>query len=410
MKISRNLCLSLLLLSCNAQFKAAPVMLTNSMLKVADQAGFFNDALLDIKLVGKELINFGKGNCTWKGITLTLEVFDGSKESGANNQMPDLNLLFKDPALIYGATYVVISHKHPQAQRYLSARQKAVYNETDDIFSGSYAIHPLTGADLPIYISNYANSNYAMRTGHAYLAVPAHKHDDFYFAKEHNLPITLIIQPTAEQVSRNFRKADLSYRGVLRSPYIVQYDECHMLNTPSGSDELMTGTEAARMIKTTLIKNRQAKKHSARILYTYNNKPEPFSNILKIEAFIRKNKRSFSKALYRQKKAELDLLLSYAHADFLEIVESFLASVKSTKQLMIPLVEESSKLHRKKGSYLMRWSNMSDNESERVRFKRDIVTFIDLARFCSSLIEFLADLSNSCPHAQAYLESLQNEQ
>lgn len=410
MKINKKLCLSLLLLSGYTQFKAAPIVLKNSMLKVADQAGFFNDALLPLKLVGKQLINFLKSLCIWKGIALTLQVFDGSKESGANNKKADLTILFKDPALIYGATYVVISHKHPQAQNYLSHAQKSAYNENEDIFTGSYAVHPLTKERLPIYISDYVDSNYAMRTKHAYLAVPAHKHDDFNFAKKHNLPIKLIIQPTKDQINRNFIKADLSYRGVLRSPYVVQYDECHILHSPSQSDELPTGAEAERMVTEILIDNKQAKKYSAPILYKYNNKAEPFSNIIKIESFIRKNRRSFSRALLKQKKAELDLLLSYAHADFLDIVEAFLASVKNTKQLMVPLVEESVRARKKKNSYLMKWSNMSVQVSQRSQFKHDITTFVDLARFCSDLIGFLADLSNSCPHAQAYLDSLQNEQ
>ena len=52
---------------------------------------------------------------------------------------------------------------------------------------------------------------------------------------------------------------------------------------------------------------------------------------------------------------------------------------------------------------------MSDDEPERIRFKRDITSFMDLAYFCSGLVEFLSDLAYSCPHAQAYMKSLRNE-
>ena len=129
-------------------------------------------------------------------------------------------------------------------------------------------------------------------------------------------------------------------------------------------------------------------------------------------SFINKNKTSLSPAAYKEKKAALDEILIFAHADFLSLVESFLVNIQSTRPLMIPLIAESCKKRNKKETdcYLLKWSTMDGKEPERVRFKKDIVSFMDLAHFSSDLIQFLSDLAYSCTHAQAYLKSLQNEQ
>lgn len=137
MKISKKLYLLFLLLGSTTHFQTAPAKLQNAMLKIADSAGFFNDALFDIKLVGKALINFLKGNSTWTGLLLHLKVITGDKKG-------QISLLFKDIALIYGTTYVVISHNHPKVKEFLTVEQKELYNGVDDIFTGSYVIHPLT--------------------------------------------------------------------------------------------------------------------------------------------------------------------------------------------------------------------------------------------------------------------------
>jgi len=405
------LALSLLLFGTPSSIQAKPVLLENAMLQIADQAGFFNDALADINLVGKALIDFLKGKSTWDGMILTLEVITDSNRN-------KLNLYFKQPALIYGATYVVLSHDHPHLRKYITAEQMPIYlesiknNDLGDMFTGSYAIHPFTKEQLPVYISNYNTETYEVRALQAHLAIPAHTYNDFYFAKKYNLPMPIVLQPTQVQLDRNFKRADISYRGVLKSPYIVHPDECYVVQNPISSEQLPKGKEVRRVVTEMLVKNGQAKKHSEKILYKYNNKLESLPNILKLEAFLKKNGRNLSPALYQQKKAELKRILTFVHADFLDLVELFLVNIRSTKQLMIPLVEESCKKRNKSKSncYLLKWSNMKSDESERVRFKKDIVNFIDLAHFCSDLVQFLSDLANSCPHAQAYLKSLQNEQ
>ena len=58
------------------------------------------------------------------------------------------------------------------------------------MFTGAYAINPLTGKELPIWIADYVLSSYG--TG-AVMAVPAHDERDYEFASKFNLPINEVI-------------------------------------------------------------------------------------------------------------------------------------------------------------------------------------------------------------------------
>ena len=115
------------------------------------------------------------------------------------------------PDTLMGATFMSISPEHPMAAE-LSAgtgqedavrefidkfrREKARkdYGETEKegVFSGSYAVHPVTGDDIPVYLANFVLMEYG--TG-AVMAVPAHDQRDFEFATRYGLPIRLVIMP-----------------------------------------------------------------------------------------------------------------------------------------------------------------------------------------------------------------------
>ena len=222
MKSYKKLCLSILLLGFGRQLQSPPVLLENKMLKIADQAGFFNEALIDIKLAGKALVNFLKGNMFWNGIILTLDVITHDTIKNITIEQ-EISLYFKDPALIYGATYLVISHDHPQAQQFLTEEQKQYYTESEDIFTGSHAIHPLTGKELPIFISNYNEARYDSRASKAHLAIPAHSYGDFYFAKKYNLPIHLVITPTQHQIDVGFQATCIISWSIKRTLYCSIY-------------------------------------------------------------------------------------------------------------------------------------------------------------------------------------------
>ena len=77
-------------------------------------------------------------------------------------------------------------------------RERMIDRKVTGAFTGSYAIHPITGEQVPIWISDYVLSGYG--TG-AVMAVPAHDSRDFAFARAFNLPIRQVVVPVGETES-----------------------------------------------------------------------------------------------------------------------------------------------------------------------------------------------------------------
>lgn len=113
------------------------------------------------------------------------------------------------PDTIYGVTFVVLAPEHPLVERitkpeYLEevreyvkkAKNKseleriAFEKDKTGVFTGSYAVHPLTKKLVPIYVADYVLASYG--TG-AIMAVPAHDARDYDFAVKYNLPIVPVI-------------------------------------------------------------------------------------------------------------------------------------------------------------------------------------------------------------------------
>ena len=110
---------------------------------------------------------------------------------------------------VFGVTFMVLAPESEYVARVTTEEQKAeveaylqmVKNRTEreriadrrvtGVFTGSYAINPLTKAEIPIYVSDYVLSGYG--TG-AIMAVPAHDSRDYAFAKHFNLPIIPLIE------------------------------------------------------------------------------------------------------------------------------------------------------------------------------------------------------------------------
>ncbi|MEK7698297.1 MAG: class I tRNA ligase family protein, partial [Nitrospirota bacterium] len=101
---------------------------------------------------------------------------------------------------LFGATFMSIAKRHPLIGKLVKDKNiiKQVEALSEDpekkegVFTGSYAINPLTGDKLPIWAANFVLMEYG--TG-AIMAVPAHDQRDFDFAKKYNLPIKVVIVP-----------------------------------------------------------------------------------------------------------------------------------------------------------------------------------------------------------------------
>lgn len=120
------------------------------------------------------------------------------------------------PDTIYGATYMVIAPEHKlvdeittEAQKravtdYVEAASKKSDLERTELdksktgeFTGAYAINPVNGEEIPIWISDYVLISYG--TG-AIMAVPGGDQRDFEFAKKFDLPITQVVSPDGKEI------------------------------------------------------------------------------------------------------------------------------------------------------------------------------------------------------------------
>src|SRR6185437_10693151 len=115
------------------------------------------------------------------------------------------------PDTLYGATYMVLAPEHSlvdlivtedqwpdvRAYRERTARKSdlertELSKEKTGVFTGAYAINPVNGENIPIWIADYVLVGYG--TG-AIQAVPAHDERDLEFAKKFDLPIRAVVQP-----------------------------------------------------------------------------------------------------------------------------------------------------------------------------------------------------------------------
>ena len=126
------------------------------------------------------------------------------------NQQEKLEIFTTRPDTMFGVTFMVLAPESEWVEKLTTAEQKKAIDEyiertkkrnerermTDaknitGVFTGSYAIHPFTGEDIPIWISEYVLAGYG--TG-AIMAVPAHDSRDYLFAKHFNLPIIPLVE------------------------------------------------------------------------------------------------------------------------------------------------------------------------------------------------------------------------
>jgi leucyl-tRNA synthetase len=128
---------------------------------------------------------------------------------------------------LFGVTYLAIAPEHPLAQQAAANNStlRIFINETQQtsvseavhataekkgMATGLYAINPLNGAVLPIWVANYVLMSYG--TG-AVMAVPAHDERDFAFAQQYDLPLHWVIKPAAgEPLSK---EAAFTEKGIL---------------------------------------------------------------------------------------------------------------------------------------------------------------------------------------------------
>ncbi|MCR4426220.1 MAG: leucine--tRNA ligase [Firmicutes bacterium] len=118
---------------------------------------------------------------------------------------------------VYGVTYMVLAPEHPLVNRLIAGRpnqdalrrfvdriisqddivRTAEDMEKEGMFTGAYAVNPVNGERIPIWIGNYVLLEYG--TG-AVMGVPAHDERDFEFARKFGLPVRVVINPPGEEL------------------------------------------------------------------------------------------------------------------------------------------------------------------------------------------------------------------
>jgi len=162
----------------------------------------------------EELLNFE--GIDWPERVRTLQTNWIGRSEGASvvfkTEAGDaLEVFTTRPDTLWGATFMVLAPEHPlvevitsDAQRqtveaYVQAalRQSDIERESADkektgVFTGGYAVNPVNGEKIPIWIADYVLITYG--TG-AIMAVPAHDQRDFEFARKYDLEVRPVIQP-----------------------------------------------------------------------------------------------------------------------------------------------------------------------------------------------------------------------
>jgi len=164
-----------------------------------------------------ELLSFCDRLPGWPERVITMQKNWIGKSYGVEVEFPvqgreEKILIFTTrPDTLFGATFMSMAPEHPMVFSLTAPEQKADVEafiermrrtdkivrtsedvEKEGVFIGSFAVNPMTGKPIPIYIANFVLMEYGAG---AVMAVPAHDQRDFEFAKKYGIPIKVVIQP-----------------------------------------------------------------------------------------------------------------------------------------------------------------------------------------------------------------------
>lgn len=191
-------------------------MMTQWFFKITDYAEElldFGDSDWPEKTVKMQENWIGKS----KGTNITFDVLD--EESGFKEKT-DLSIdVFSTRAdTLYGCSYIVVAPEHKDVEKLITEDYKeqcdkyiqsallkneiersADGKEKTGAFTGSYAVNPINGNPVPVWIADYVIGSYG--TG-AVMAVPAHDQRDFEFAQKYNMDIIQVIEADGIDLSK----------------------------------------------------------------------------------------------------------------------------------------------------------------------------------------------------------------
>ncbi len=181
-----------------------------------------------------------------QGAEMVFHVFNGDKEY-------EMTIFTTRADTIYGVTFMVLAPESEWVEKLTAPEQKeaveayllqakkktereriAETRKASGVFSGSYALNPLTGEKVPVWISEYVLAGYG--TG-AIMAVPAHDSRDYVFARTFNLPIVPVVEGSdISESSFDAKEGIMCNSGFLNGmtvkeaiPAAIDYAEAHGL-------------------------------------------------------------------------------------------------------------------------------------------------------------------------------------
>ncbi|MEJ6951103.1 leucine--tRNA ligase [Natronospora cellulosivora (SeqCode)] len=164
----------------------------------------------------------------------------------------ELEVFTTRPDTIFGATYMVLAPEHPLVEDFIKGTDKedevrefinkvkkqqemertSADSEKDGIFTGAYAINPMTGDEIPIMIANYVLMGYG--TG-AIMAVPAHDQRDLDFAIKYDLDMEVVIQPDNQE---ELTAADLDGIAYTGDGHLINSQDFNGLSVEEAFDKM----------------------------------------------------------------------------------------------------------------------------------------------------------------------------
>ncbi|MBI3620443.1 leucine--tRNA ligase [Candidatus Roizmanbacteria bacterium] len=131
---------------------------------------------------------------------------------------------------VFGVTFLVVSPEHEWLKQLISKNKinkevreyvHKLLTKTDEqrlkeekvktgVFTGYYAVNPVSGQKIPIWVANYVLMN--VGTG-AVMGVPAHDPRDFEFAKKYRLPVVQVVTYKDKKIDERVKKEEMSYEG-----------------------------------------------------------------------------------------------------------------------------------------------------------------------------------------------------
>ncbi len=160
---------------------------------------------------------------------------EGANVTFRTEEEVEIPIFTTRPDTLWGATFMVLAPEHPLVQKLTTSEQRAAVDayvgeavrqtdiqrlalnkEKTGVFTGGYAINPVNGERVPVWVADYVLMTYG--TG-AIMGVPAHDQRDFEFARKNGLEVRPVIQPPdgAELDGATMEEAVVAYGPMVNS-------------------------------------------------------------------------------------------------------------------------------------------------------------------------------------------------